>query len=40
MTRSATVAVAAWQGIRTCSSRNGYVSHESTWNGVTTGSYN
>ena len=26
-----------WQGIRTCSSPDGYVSHETQWQGVTTG---
>jgi hypothetical protein len=30
----------AWQGIRTCSSPDGYVSHESTWQGMTTGDDN
>jgi hypothetical protein len=29
-----------WQGIATCSSPDGYVSHETTWNGITTGSDN
>ena len=29
-----------WQGIRTCSSPDGYVSHETTWNGMTTGDDN
>jgi hypothetical protein len=29
-----------WQGITTCSSPDGYVSHETTWNGITTGSDN
>jgi len=29
-----------WQGIRTCSSPGGYVSHESVWNGITTGDDN
>ena len=29
-----------WQVIRTCSSPDGYVSHESTWNGITTGDDN
>jgi hypothetical protein len=27
-------------GVRTCSSPGGYVSHESTWNGITTGDDN
>jgi hypothetical protein len=29
-----------WQGVRTCSGPDGYVSHESTWNGITTGDDN
>jgi hypothetical protein len=29
-----------WQGMRTCTSPEGYVSHESTWNGITTGDDN
>jgi hypothetical protein len=29
-----------WQGITTCSSPDGYVSHETTWNGITTGDDN
>jgi hypothetical protein len=29
-----------WNGIRTCSSPDGYVSHETTWNGITTGDDN
>jgi hypothetical protein len=29
-----------WQQITTCSSPDGYVSHESTWNGITTGDDN
>jgi hypothetical protein len=27
-----------WQGIRTCSSPGGYVTHETTWDGLVTGS--
>ena len=40
MIRSAGFALAVvitcltWNGVRTCSSPNGYVSHESTWNGI------
>jgi hypothetical protein len=46
MIRSAGFALAVvitcskWNGVRTCSSPNGYVSHESTWNGITTGDDN
>jgi len=29
-----------WQGITTCTSPDGYRSHESTWNGITTGNDN
>jgi hypothetical protein len=29
-----------WQGVRTCTDAHGYVSHESTWNGITTGDDN
>ena len=29
-----------WQGMRTCMSSDGYVSRESTWNGITTGEDN
>jgi hypothetical protein len=29
-----------WQQIITCSGPGGYVSHETTWNGITTGSDN
>jgi hypothetical protein len=29
-----------WQGIRTCAGPDGYVSHETTWNGITTGDDN
>jgi hypothetical protein len=29
-----------WNGIRTCSSPDGYVSHETTWSGITTGDDN
>ena len=35
-----TLTCSTWQGIRTCSSPDGYVSHESTWNGITTGDDN
>ena len=37
---SETLTCSTWQGIRTCSSPNGYVSHESTRNGITTGDDN
>jgi hypothetical protein len=37
---SATLLCSTWQGIRTCSSPDGYVSHESTWQGLTTGDDN
>jgi hypothetical protein len=46
MIRSAGFAVAVvltcstWQGIRTCSSPDGYVSHETEWQGLTTGDDN
>ena len=30
----------SFQGYRTCSGLGGYVSHESTWNGITTGDDN
>jgi hypothetical protein len=29
-----------WQGFRTCTDASEYVSHESTWNGLTSGSDN
>jgi hypothetical protein len=29
-----------WNGIRTCSGPGGYVSNETTWNGITTGDDN
>jgi hypothetical protein len=29
-----------WQGIRTCVGPGGYVSHQTTWNGITTGDDN
>ena len=35
-----TVTCSTWQGMRTCTSPDGYVSHESTWNGITTGDDN
>ena len=35
-----TVTCSTWQGITTCSSPDGYVSHETTWNGITTGDDN
>jgi hypothetical protein len=34
------VTCSTWQQITTCSSPDGYVSHETTWNGITTGSDN
>jgi hypothetical protein len=36
----ATLTCSTWQGITTCSSPDGYVSHETTWNGITTGDDN
>jgi hypothetical protein len=35
-----TLTCSTWQGITTCSSPGGYVSHESTWQRLTTGDYN
>ncbi len=35
-----TVTCSTWQQITTCSSPDGYVSHETTWNGITTGDDN
>jgi hypothetical protein len=35
-----TLICSTWQGIRTCSGPDGYVSHESTSNGITTGDDN
>jgi hypothetical protein len=35
-----TVTCSTFAGVRTCSSPGGYVSHESTWNGITTGDDN
>jgi hypothetical protein len=35
-----TLTCSTWQGMRTCTSPGGYVSHESTWNGFTTGDDN
>ena len=35
-----TLYCSTWQGVRTCTSPDGYVSHESTWNGITTGDDN
>jgi hypothetical protein len=35
-----TVTCSMFAGVRTCSSPSGYVSHESTWNGITTGDDN
>jgi hypothetical protein len=35
-----TLTCSTWQGFRTCTSADGYVSHESTWNGITTGEDN
>ena len=32
-----TITCSTWQDIRTCTSPDGYVSHENTWQGVTTG---
>ena len=46
MVRSLIVAAAfaltcsTWQGIQTCTDASGYVSHESTWNEITTGNDN
>jgi hypothetical protein len=42
MIRSASFVLtcSTWNGIRTCSSPDGYLSHESTWNGITTGDDN
>jgi hypothetical protein len=37
---SETLTCSVWQGIRTCSNSSGYVSHESAWNGITTGDDN
>jgi hypothetical protein len=35
-----TLTCSTWQGTRTCTSPDGYVSRESTWNGLTTGDDN
>jgi hypothetical protein len=35
-----TLYCSTWRGIRTCSSPDGYVSHESQWQGMTTGDDN
>jgi hypothetical protein len=35
-----TLTCSDWQGIRTCQDSHGYVSHETTWNGITTGDDN
>ena len=32
-----TLYCSTWNGVRTCSSPGGYVTHESTWPGVTSG---
>ena len=37
---AAVLTCSTWQGVRTCSSPDGYVSHESTWSGITTGDDN
>jgi hypothetical protein len=37
---SETLTCSTWQGIRTCSSLGGYLSHESTWHGITSGDDN
>ena len=34
------VTCSTWQQITTCAGPGGYVSHETTWNGITTGSDN
>jgi hypothetical protein len=34
------ITCSTWQGVTTCSSPDGYVSHESTWNGITSGDDN
>jgi hypothetical protein len=34
------ITCSTWQGIRTCTSPDGYVNHETTWNGITTGDDN
>ena len=34
------VTCSTWNGVRTCSGPDGYVSHESAWNGITSGSDN
>jgi len=34
------VTCSTWNGIRTCTGPGGYVSHETTWNGITTGDDN
>jgi hypothetical protein len=33
----ATLTCSTWQQITTCAGPGGYVSHETTWNGITTG---
>jgi hypothetical protein len=35
-----TATCSTWQQITTCAGPGGYVSHETTWNGITTGSDN
>jgi hypothetical protein len=35
-----TVTCSIFAGVKTCSSPGGYTSHESTWNGITTGDDN
>jgi hypothetical protein len=35
-----TMTCSTFAGVRTCSSPDGYLSHESTWNGITTGDDN
>jgi hypothetical protein len=35
-----TVTCSTFAGVKTCSSPDGYTSHESTWNGITTGDDN
>ena len=37
---SQTLTCSEWQGIRTCSSPDGYVSHETQWQGFTIGDDN
>ena len=34
------ITCSTWQGMRTCTSPDGYVSHETQWQGMTSGSDN